>query len=100
MGKTLCQETSTALDTWLVYANKYFHMIPNNPQSQELGFLMLDGPMVKVAIMREIRNDFGAADVRTDTALNSYTDEEITITTVAILYNQYCLNLEVLKQVY
>ena len=38
--------------------------------------------------------------IKTDTALNSYTDEEITIRTVGIIYNQHKLNLEILKQVY
>ena len=52
------------------------YMIPNESESQHLGYLMLHGALIKVgsdlnyvAIMRKIRNDFGAADVRTDTAL-------------------------------
>ena len=35
VGKTLCQEASTALDTWLVYANRYFLMIPNETETEQ-----------------------------------------------------------------
>ena len=48
VGKTLCKDASTALDTWLVYANRYFHMVPNETDSQHFGFLMLRGTMIKV----------------------------------------------------
>merc|ERR1711915_212138 len=37
---------------------------------------------------------------RTDVALNSYADEEATIRSVGLIYNQNRLNLEVLKQIY
>ena len=89
VGKTLGKEASTALDAWLVYANRYFHIIPNDTEPQYLGFLMLRGAMIKagpdlsyVAMTKDIRNEFEAGEVRTDTALNSYTDDEITIRTV------------------
>ena len=78
VGKTLCQETTSALDTWLIYVNRYYHKVPNESRLQELGFLMLRIPMVRVradlnylAIMKEIKNDFAAGEVRTDIALNS-----------------------------
>ena len=32
VGKTLCQETSTAMDTWIEYANRYFRLIPNETE--------------------------------------------------------------------
>ena len=71
-------------------------MIPNETDTQHFGFLRLRGTMIKVgadlnyvAITKEIRNDFGAGEVRTDTALNSYTDDEITIRTVGIIYNNH-----------
>ena len=48
VGKTLCQETTNALDTWLHKVNRYYHKVPNESRAQEWGFLMLRGPMVKV----------------------------------------------------
>ena len=53
-----------------------------------------------MAIVKEIKNDFAAGEARTDVALNSYTDEEATISSVELIYNQNVLNLEVLKQIY
>ena len=53
-----------------------------------------------VAITKEIRNDFGNGEVRTNTALNSYTEDQVTLRTVEIIYTQHKLNLEILKQVY
>ena len=41
VGKTLCQETTSALDTWLVKVNRYYLKLPNESRSQELGFAML-----------------------------------------------------------
>ena len=106
VGKTLCQETTSAWDTWVIYVKRYYHKLPNESRLQEFGFLMLPGPMVRVgadlnfmAIMKDIRNDFAAGEVRTHIALNSYTDEEATIRSVGLIYNQNCLNLEVLKQI-
>ena len=46
-----------------------------------------------MAMMKAIKNDFGAGEVRTDVALNSYTDEEATIRSVGLIYNQHHLNL-------
>ena len=52
------------------------------------------------AITKEIRNNFIAGEERTGTAVSSFTDDEITIRSVGIVYSQHKLNLEVLKQVY
>ena len=72
-------------------------MIPNVTESQYIGFLMLLGAMIKIgadlnyfAIIKGISNDFGAGEVRTDTAL---TDDQVTIRTVGIIYNQHKFNL-------
>ena len=51
------------------------------------------------AITKEI-NDFVAGEERTDTAVRSFTDDEITIRLVRIVYNHQKLNLDILKQVY
>ena len=74
VGKTLCQEATSALDTWLLKVNRYYHKLPNESRAQELGFLMLRGPMVKVvkdlncmAIVKEIKNDYTAGEARTAT---------------------------------
>ena len=48
VGKTLYQEALTALDTWLMFANRYFHMRPNETDSQHFGFLMLKGTEVRI----------------------------------------------------
>ena len=53
-----------------------------------------------MAIVKEIKNDFAAGKARTDVVLNSNTDEEATIRSVGLIYNQNRLNLEVLKQIY
>ena len=107
VGKTLCQETYTAMDTWLEYANRYFFMIPNETEEQYLGFLMLSGTLIKLepdlnyaAITKEIRNDFEYGEARTDIALNSYSENQVTLRSVAIIFNQHKANIEILKQVY
>ena len=87
--------------------NRYYHKVPNESRAQELGFVMLRGSMVKVgndlnymAIVKEVKNDYAAGEVRTDVVLNSYTDEEVTVRSVGLIYNQNRLNLDVLKQIY
>ena len=40
-GKRICNNASTALDTWLRYAQGYFHLRPNRTDSEHFGFLML-----------------------------------------------------------
>ena len=67
VGKTICQETSTALDTRVRYAKRFFHMKPNESNSQHFGFLMLKGTEVRIdfglnyeAITKEIRNYLAA----------------------------------------
>ena len=39
-GKRICRDASTALDTWLRYAKRYFNMRPNGTDSEHFGFLM------------------------------------------------------------
>ena len=53
-----------------------------------------------LAIVKEVKNDYAAGEVRTDVVLNSYTDEEVTVRSVGLIYNQNRLNLDVLKQIY
>ena len=107
VGKTLCQEATNALETWLVKVNRYYRKVPNESRAQELGFVMLRGSMVKVgsdlnylAIVKEVKNDYAAGEVRTDVVLNSYSDEDVTVRSVGLIYNQNRLNLDVLKQIY
>ena len=76
VGKTLCQKATNALDTWLHKVNRYYHKIPNESRAQELGFVMLRGPMVKVGndlnymdIVKEIKNDYTAGEAKTDVVL-------------------------------
>ena len=63
---------------------------------------MLKGSEVRIgsdlnyeAIFKEIRNDFVAGEERTDTSVRSFTDDEIPIRSVGIVYNQHKLNLEI-----
>ena len=64
--------------------------------SENVGFSTLKGSEVRIgpelnyeAITKEIRNDFLAGEERTDTAVSSFTDDEISIRSVGIVYNQY-----------
>ena len=34
VGKTLCQEATNALDTWLIKVNRYYHKVPNESRAQ------------------------------------------------------------------
>ena len=49
---------------------------------------------------KEIRNNVLAGEARTDIAVCSFTDEDITVRSVGIVYNYHKLNLEILQQVY
>ena len=90
-GKRICNDASTAPDTWLMYAKRYFHMRPYGTDELRMkGSEVRIGPELNYeAITKEIRNDFLAGEERTDTAVSSFTDDEISIRSVGIVYNQY-----------
>ena len=68
---------------------------------------MLKGSEIRVGsdlnyenITKEIKNDFLPTEVRTDIAVRSFTEDDITVLSAAVIYNQNKLNLEILRQVY
>ena len=58
------------------------------------------GDLNFVNVTKEIKNDFLAGEARTDIAVRSFTDDDITIRSVWIINNQHRHNLEILQQVY
>ena len=79
-------------------------MRPNSIDSEHFGFLMLKESEIRVGpdfnyevISNEIRNKYLPGEVRTDVAVRSFTDDDITIRSAAVIYNQNRLDLDVLR---
>ena len=106
-GERIYNNASKALETWLMYAQRYYQLRPNGTDSEHFGLHMLKNSEIRVSsdlnyenVTKEIRGDFLAGEARTDIAMRAFTDYDITIRLAGILYNQHKLNLEILKQVY
>ena len=106
-GKRICDAATRTLEAWLQIAQRFYQLRPNSMDFEHFGILMLKGSEIKVGsdliyenITKEIRNDFLTGEVRTDIAVRSFTDDDITIRSAAVIYNQNKLNLEILRQFY
>ena len=96
-----CDLATKSLDAWLRVSKRF------STESEHGGFLMLKGSEIRVGpdlnyeiISKDIQKDFLLGEARTDIAIRSFTDDDISVRSAAVIHNQNRLNLDVLRQVY
>ena len=88
-------------------AQRFYKLRPSSSDLEHFGFLMLKNSEIRVGrelnhenICKEIRDDFLPTEAKTAIVARSFTDDDITVRSAGVIYNQSKQNLEILKQVY
>ena len=96
-----CDLATKSLDAWLRVSKRF------STEREHFSFSMLKGSEIRVGpdlnyeiISKDIQKDFLLGEARTDIAIRSFTDDDISVRSAAVIHNQNRLNLDVLTQVY